>query len=287
MSPVKIFSWNILGPETKDATWFTSRYEAIINWHDRFNQIIKKILENTPDIICLQEIGENQKHAFESTLYQHGFFLGSYKSKGPHGGAIIFYKNERFKLNNLGHIGVNLYQKFRHDSACAWITLIDTYNNNKSLLITSAHFQPQYIQEQITEFFEALIPLSRTIPIVIIGDFNTKYKVMINDVIPYLQKVNVSKYAIKLFHHESWTHQSTIKHDSIGGFSSLDHALYTDNLVLDTLNSFAGNPAKSYKTDLASIADHSTIDASMEPFPNEKNPSDHLPLFVTLFFSLD
>lgn len=287
MKSLKIFSWNILGPETKDVAWFSSRYAAIMNWHHRFDRIIKRILETTPDIICLQEVGENQKHAFESVLYRHGFFFGSYKSKGPHGGTIIFYKKERFKLNNLGHVAINPYQKFHHDSACAWVTLIDTHNNNTSFLITSAHFQPQYILEQITEFFEAINPLSRTIPIIIIGDFNTKYKAMINSVIPYLEKINVSEYAIKLFYHESWTHQSTIKHDSIGGFSSLDHALYTSNFFIDIDDSFAGNPKKSYKTDLASIADRNTLDTSMRPFPNENNPSDHLPLLVTLFFSLD
>lgn len=285
MKSIKVFSWNILGPETKDVPWFSNRYPAIIDWHYRFDVIIKKILEATPDIICLQEIGENQKHAFESVLYQHDFYLGSYQSKGPHGGAIIFYKKDRFKLNNLGHIKLNPHQKFHHDSACAWVTLIDTLNNNQSFFISSVHLQPQYILEQITDFFEAIKTLSRTIPIVVIGDFNTKYATMINTVMPYLEKIDISTYAIKLFYHESWTHQATIQHDNKEGYSSLDHALYTNNMVIDIKHSFAGNKEQSYKTDLASIAVRTVVDASMKPFPNENNPSDHLPLLVTLFFT--
>lgn len=284
MNSIKILSWNILGPETKDVTWFAERYPAITDWHNRFMLIIQKILHLNPDIICLQEVGEAQKHPFESALFHHGFILGSYASKGPHGGVIIFYKKHRFSLIHLGQVHMNPHQTFHHPSACAWIILQDKINH-KSLLISSAHFQPQYILEQISEFFQALMPLSRTIPIIIAGDFNTKYKKMTHEIIESLQKLHISDYSLHMFYHESWTHQSTIKHDGIGGFASLDHVLYTNNFKLDSHQSFIGNPRNSYKTDLTSIAHYNTLDASMIPFPNKHNPSDHLPLLCTVLFA--
>ncbi len=286
MNPIKIFSWNILGPETKDVAWYADRYPAIIHWHDRFMRIMQTILHSNPDIICLQEVSEAQKHIFELTLFAHGFVLGAYASKGPRGGVILFYKKERFTLNNLGHVHINPHQTFHHNSACVWVTLIDK-QNNKSILITSAHLQPQYIQEQFRELIDALAPLSRSIPILIIGDFNTKYKSMINDIMPYLYKLNISDHIMKLFLHESWTHQSAMKHGGNGGWSSLDHAVYTNNLQIDMQHSFVGNATNSYKTDLASLEDHTLLDPSMEPIPNAHNPSDHVPLLITIFFSFN
>ena len=280
METIKIFSWNILGPMTRDVLGFSDRYSEIGYWPERCERIVQKIVENNPDLVCLQEVDNQIKFEFVDLLEWHDFGFGSYETKGMHGGVVVFYKKSKFDLMQQGRLHLNVGDVKYHSGACALVALQDK-KTLQHVLISSVHFQPQNIKEQCLQLFDYLASMVHKSSVIIMGDFNTRYQVMQESLMYMLKHEPVLHHDMNMFLHHSWTHQSLFQHDGKAGWSSIDHCLYSqDVLTVNVEQSFVGNTLHSYRSALVAHAVENTVDHTMPPIPCQANVSDHLPLVV-------
>lgn len=279
MEHIKIVSWNILGMHAPDLESVQLKYPEISNWPSKFDQLLKKIISFDADIVCLQEIDSHIQQSFELSLQKYGFQLGSYVSKNSSGGALVLYKSTKF--NRIYHNGIPL--QINHKlGACACV-ILESKKTKQSIFVASLHLHWQNQKEQLELLVQSLkTPLA--IPVIIAGDFNIPYVTMTHEIMPYLQKLHVIQHQkLLLFEHSSLTSQPP-HHKNPDMWESLDHILFSDDITLDTTNSFVANPEQTYHNE--KVATMITIkDSYKEPIPNKNLPSDHLPVIASFTFT--
>ena len=99
---IRIISYNILAPSVAENNkHMTSCNKKCIIWKNRVKMIINEILEQNPDIICIQEMQTDKFYNMLKTFMKFGYFgiynpqTGSwYRKPLINFGVAIFYKYE-------------------------------------------------------------------------------------------------------------------------------------------------------------------------------------------------
>lgn len=281
MKIFKILSWNILGPKAPDILQFQNRYENVTNWEHRFKLLTEKIISFEPDIICLQEIDPEIKNNLTNILKLHDFFESSYEPRGETGGVIVFHKNSTIELIKKNNIQLTTESKLKNPGAAAWATLLCKKTQQK-ILACSLHLHWELGLEQLSELMQSLE--NNSIPIFLAGDFNIKYKTMLEKIILNLNKSKTVKNNnyFSLFEHSSWTTQPPHNQDPTC-WESLDHIIFSNDIKIDLTNSFVGNIQKNYQDDLVKKAVDAIKDNSKKSIPSDICPSDHLPIIMSFY----
>jgi exonuclease III len=271
---MKLLSWNILGHNyltLDNHQHISQKYPQVIDWSRRCQLLCATILKHSPDVICLQEVDMVRRSDFLAILSKHGFEESAYQEKG-NGGVLVIHKQEKFEMLKNGHALLPTESK---KGGCAWAVL-KSKQSQKEFLVGSVHLHWHYSQEQIA-LLKDVWKNPITIPMMLVGDFNIPYKTMLDKIVPEVNQLNLvaKSHTFSLYQHQSWTFCEE------SGWRSADHALFSDDIKVDTGQSFIGDQQHSYKSDLVNRAEGEVPDTSKNPLPTDEYPSDHLPLVVS------
>jgi|GEM_PF-4970166 len=278
MQSFKILSWNILGPQALDILSFQSRYRQVIDWQYRFHLLLQKIISFDPDIICLQEIDIKIKQEFVNALYEYGFCQSSYAQRAEIGGVMVLHKISKFELVDKNNALLSTQETLDYPGVCAWAILV-CKQTKKELFIASIHLYWELGKEQLAEL-KQIFGASISMPMILAGDFNITYPTMVNEIVPYMQHLNIiEQQELLLLQHSSWTTQPPHNADSTC-WQSLDHILFSNALKLNTTDNFVGDPECVYKDGRVKTMGL-VKDSNKESIPNDTFPSDHLPIIAS------
>lgn len=229
-------------------------------WDERKELIIKQIEDNTPDIICMQEVRTNQYHYIVKNLkgYSNIYFQREIFQAVMPEGLLILYRNDRFDMLDVTRYWLS---ETPDEASFGWgskyerfsVQVKFTINETKKVFyIVNTHLDLGASDIKIKSLDLINQHLDNSTPAIIMGDFNFKYQSK-----PY-------NYAIKLF---------------------VDaRAFYNGEYEKITYNAY-GNKQKEAILDYAflknnqfSITDYQVID---ETFKNQY-ASDHFPIIMTL-----
>lgn len=270
---ISVLSWNILGPATQDVDHFG----FIKNDYGRLGKNLKLIREYQPDVLCLQEVDLTALHFLNNHLLGD-YFQGAYQSKGTHGGAVLYFKRSMFELQSVLNAPLDSGEHLLPGAiACA---VVQHQQSHKTMLIGSVHINKssgrRASQSGVQQIKDLVHAWGDIMPdnIVIAGDFNTLYSEIIDTTVPLLNELTHKNF--KMYRHISFT-TSKLR----GGFSSVDHVLFT-GFTVDHKESRVGDGSYTYDQ----IANALTTLYHL-PFRliHEVVPSDHLPVYVTLRLS--
>lgn len=152
------------------------------NWVYRRGYLVEYINRLKADIVCMQEVMNNQHEYFTETMPRYGF-VGVGCKDGKRSGEFesIFYNKKKFKLIDHGHFWLSetpnsvgsLGWGAKHPHMVTWIKL--RTSNNKSFCVLNTHFDwdSNTVRKKSAQLVLKWIEenLDKT-PIILAGDFN-------------------------------------------------------------------------------------------------------------------
>lgn len=265
-----ILSWNILGPATKDV----ENFGFIKRDYARLRQHLKIIDQYHADIICLQEVDLTTFNFFNEHLFEN-YRFAAYHEKGVHGGVVIYIKKLKFKL--LHTVSSRLVSEQGSSPAAFCGIFLEHTQDEKPLFIANIHLskssQHQELQDGIFQLsqFCKLLKKKLSSQNIFMGDFNTFYVDMKEEVVPYLSEILKKRF--KLFEHTSCTATKPN-----GASKSVDHFIYS-GVHIDMDRSLVASGQYQHK-DIDELMKRTEHEHSGKIY--QDYPSDHAPIFVVV-----
>ncbi|CAF1211818.1 unnamed protein product [Rotaria sordida] len=190
-----IMSYNILAQRLieDNPSLYDNCLESNLEWHRRKERLLREILKQDADIICLQEMQKDHyKHDFRPKMVDHGYNSIYIKRSGDKSdGCCLFYKTDRLKL--IASKTVPFYQKniqLLDRDNCGLIALFQPITPNATsddlFCVATTHllFSPkrgdiklaqiQYFLAEIDQLSVKDSTLNSYYPIIVCGDFNAQ-----------------------------------------------------------------------------------------------------------------
>lgn len=198
---IRIFQWNILSQSLgQNNDNFICCPDEALTWESRKYLIIQEIIQNDPDIICLQEVDHFKfLQCILSTQNYEGIFypkpdspcLYILENNGPDGCA-IFYKTNKFEIINHETRILEMWGGIQTNQVAIAVNfrLRDT---NKELSVCTTHLKARHgallaklRNEQGKDLLKFVRSFAENRPIVMCGDFNAEpnepvYSTIINN----------------------------------------------------------------------------------------------------------
>ncbi|CAF1595984.1 unnamed protein product [Adineta ricciae] len=164
-----------------------------LHWHRRKERLLRELLKQDADIICLQEMQrEHYKHDFRPKMMDHGYNSIYIKRSGDKSdGCCLFYRTDRLKV--VESKTVPFYQRnipLLDRDNCGLIALFQPVSSKATsddlFCVATTHllFSPkrgdiklaqlQYFLAEIDQFAMKTASLNSYYPIIICGDFNAQ-----------------------------------------------------------------------------------------------------------------
>jgi protein angel len=311
LSAFKLFNWNILAPElleNHDYLYQKCKAEHLV-WKLRRKKLLTIIMEQDPDIVCLQEVTKDFFYALQREIKDTRFHAKCVLRHKEKDGCCLLLKNSRFQLHSFKSIEFkNIAVEL--GSNCAILALVTDRTCDKRLLVATTHLvwnpkqglkkwkQLNAILEAIEDFLQETDSLSA--PIVFTGDFNFSDTSFLHDYVirgrneGWIDKELMSgqqeKLATKLY--TEYDPHTCPLYEHPFEFKSILASEYPERmstvveqqpLIVDHV--FLGHHQKGKKEPLV-VAKHLTFPLadSQVYLPNESNPSDHVPVVVSFAF---
>ncbi|CAF1465331.1 unnamed protein product [Rotaria magnacalcarata] len=190
-----IVSYNILAQRLIEGNPFLydNCRDRSLEWNQRKERLLKEILKQNADIICLQEMQKDHyKHDFRPNMSDNGYASIYIKRSGDKSdGCCLFYKKDRLKL--IASKTVPFFQRniqLLDRDNCGLIALFQPFTPNATsddlFCVATTHllFSPkrgdiklaqiQYFLAEIDRLSLKDSNLSTCYPIIICGDFNAQ-----------------------------------------------------------------------------------------------------------------
>lgn len=260
---LNIVTWNTLADRFcgKDQNFTKLSSQDVLDWKKRKNLITSTLLEMNADIVCLQEVDKfdelnvvMKQHGYEGIFRPKQIAKEELKDGQDVDGCCIFFKMSKYILYE--------HRIFFYKSQ-SQIALFATFGNKmtgKSFIIVTTHLKskPGYEDIRLAEVEQLLhdkwIGHNNINTSFIVGDFND---------VPYspchskvVQLYNDAYFGVDQHFTTCKTRETTIKR-------TIDYIFY-----------------KKSKAKLIAILKAPT-DVPKYGYPNEKMPSDHIPLMAT------
>ena len=180
-----LFQWNTLSKHLSDKKSFPYAKDDNLKWENR-EPLIKKILEeNSPDIICLEELGnydsEFKSNILDKLTIKYDFAFGERKAPtlGINLGSVIGVNKELFTMEKYENVILEDEEGKPGGQNMIWSIILDKKSGNKFIVIV-AHLKAKEPNENIRigqinhlmKFIEQ--NFLRKYPIFILGDFNAE-----------------------------------------------------------------------------------------------------------------
>ena len=180
-----LFQWNTLSYHLSDKVSFPYAKDDQLKWENRL-PLIKKILEeNSPDVICLEELG-NYDSGFKSDIldkltikYDIAFGTRTHPTLGINLGILIGVNKELFSIEKYENVALEEEEGKPGGQNMIWAIILDKKSGNKFVIIV-IHLKAKEKFENIrigqVNFLMKFIEnnLLRKYPIFILGDFNAE-----------------------------------------------------------------------------------------------------------------
>ncbi|XP_036337943.1 nocturnin-like isoform X3 [Rhagoletis pomonella] len=185
---IRVLQWNILSQTLgQNNDGFVRCPEEALTWENRKFLIVQEILQNNPDIICLQEVDHFK---FLQTIlgtqnYEGIFFpkpdspcLYIEENNGPDGCA-IFYKRDKFELKNFD---TRILEVWRVQSnQVAIVVNLAVKATGKEFCVCTTHLKARHgsllsklRNEQGRDLLRFVKQFATQRPVLICGDFNAE-----------------------------------------------------------------------------------------------------------------
>lgn len=185
---LRIFQWNMLSQTLgMHNDGFVRCPMDALTWECRRYQVIQEIVQNDPDIICLQEVDHFKfiQKILATQNYEGVFFpkpdspcLYINDNNGPDGCA-VFYKKDRLEL--LNHF-TRILEVWRVQSnQVAIAALFRTRDTNQEICVTTTHLKARkgallskLRNEQGKDLLYFIDGIAENRPVILCGDFNAE-----------------------------------------------------------------------------------------------------------------
>lgn len=185
---IRIFQWNMLSQTLgMHNDGFVKCPIDALTWECRRYQVIQEIVQNDPDIICLQEVDHFKflQKILATQNYEGVFFpkpdspcLYINDNNGPDGCA-VFYKKDRLEL--LNHF-TRILEVWRVQSnQVAIAALFRTRDTNQEICVTTTHLKARkgallskLRNEQGKDLLYFIDGVAEKRPVILCGDFNAE-----------------------------------------------------------------------------------------------------------------
>jgi mRNA deadenylase 3'-5' endonuclease subunit Ccr4 len=311
--PFKLLNWNILAPELLDAhqhLYQKCKAEAL-NWKLRRTKLLATIVEQSPDIVCLQEVSKDFFYALQREMKETRFHAKCVLRDKEKDGCCLLLNYNRFylhafKIVEFKNIAVEL------GSNCAILALVTDRIHDKKCLIATTHLvwnpkqgmkkwkQLNALLETIEDFLTENDSLS--VPIILTGDFNFSDTSFLHDYVirgrnegwvdrelmsGQLEKLSTKSYmeydseTCPLYAHP-FQFESILASEYPQRMSTI-----VDGKPLTVDHVFLGHHQKGGKEPLVVTRQLTfPLADSQVNLPDEANPSDHVPIIVSFAFKI-
>ncbi|XP_055912184.1 nocturnin isoform X3 [Eupeodes corollae] len=185
---IRLFQWNILSQTLgQNNDGFVRCPEEALTWDHRKYLIVQEILQNNPDVICLQEVDHFKflENVLGSQNYGGIFFpkpdspcLYIEQNNGPDGCA-IFYKRDKFELKNFETHVLEVWRVQSNQVAIA--ATLEIKATGKEIVVCTTHLKARHgsllsklRNEQGKDLVRFVKNFAGKRPIMICGDFNAE-----------------------------------------------------------------------------------------------------------------
>lgn len=185
---LRIFQWNMLSQTLgMHNDGFVRCPMDALTWECRRYQVIQEIVQNDPDIICLQEVDHFKflQKILATQNYEGVFFpkpdspcLYINDNNGPDGCA-VFYKKDRLELINHFTRILEVWRVQSNQVAIA--ALFRTRDTNQEICVTTTHLKARkgallskLRNEQGKDLLSFINGVAEKRPVILCGDFNAE-----------------------------------------------------------------------------------------------------------------
>lgn len=221
-TPFNIWSYNIL-MSTYSKTLFTEN-----GWEHRKGELVKQILDGSPDIVCFQEMTDTMNAYLSNHLTEYGVFYGKASQSIFSCNQAIYYNKDRFTLLEgdkfyLSDTPEQESASFGADKRiCVWAKLLDKVDNT-TFYVYNTHYTYSAENKEARAKSSELINESISnldSPVILLGDFNSNSKEQAYSILQesFANSVDVAETTINegnTFHNFSTTEQE--------GKEAIDH----------------------------------------------------------------
>ncbi|XP_055841634.1 nocturnin isoform X2 [Episyrphus balteatus] len=185
---IRLLQWNILSQTLgQNNDGFVRCPDEALTWDHRKYLIVQEILQNNPDVICLQEVDHFKflENILGSQNYGGIFFpkpdspcLYIEENNGPDGCA-VFYKRDKFELKNFETHVLEVWRVQSNQVAIA-VTL-EVKATGKEICVCTTHLKARHgsllsklRNEQGKDLIRFVKNFAGNRPVLICGDFNAE-----------------------------------------------------------------------------------------------------------------
>lgn len=185
---LRILQWNILSQTLGQSNdGFVSCPDEALTWDCRKYQIVQEIIQNDPDIVCLQEVDHfNFLKTILSTQNYDGIFfpkpdspcLYVKENNGPDGCA-IFFKKSKYEITNYATRVLEVWRVQSNQVAIS--ANFKNLETGKEFCISTTHLKARHgallsklRNEQGKDLMEFVSSVAEDRPLILCGDFNAE-----------------------------------------------------------------------------------------------------------------
>ncbi|MFA5983222.1 MAG: endonuclease/exonuclease/phosphatase family protein [Methylococcaceae bacterium] len=187
-APIKVVSYNVMYGSALIES-FASRFlhgktgKNELPWSTRKAEIRQRIASYTPDLVGLQEMGEDSDVAEIMALDDYSI-VGYHTKTFQYDDSVLLYKTARFQALDSGQFWLGKtpdlplslgYRPLAVLRYVNWVLLQDK-NSGFTFLYVNTHFDNASVNKEPSAslFRERIASLSHFMPIIVTGDFNTR-----------------------------------------------------------------------------------------------------------------
>lgn len=185
---IRLLQWNILSQTLgQNNDGFVRCPEEALTWEHRKFLIVQEILQNNPDVVCLQEVDHYKflENVLGTQNYAGIFFpkpdspcLYIEENNGPDGCA-IFYKRDKFELKNFRTHILEVWRVQSNQVAIA--AILEEKATGREICVCTTHLKARHgsllsklRNEQGKDLIRFVKNFAENRPILISGDFNAE-----------------------------------------------------------------------------------------------------------------
>ncbi|GAB0090000.1 Nocturnin [Sergentomyia squamirostris] len=185
---IRVFQWNVLSQSLGEKNdGFVNCPDEALTWDCRKYQIVQEIIQNDPDVVCLQEVDHFKflQMTLGSQNYEGVFFpkpdspcLYIQSNNGPDGCA-IFYKKNKFDLVNYSTRILQVWRVQSNQVAIA--AILRVRQSGKEVCIGTTHLKARHSallsklrNEQGKDLLRFVSEVAGSRPVILSGDFNAE-----------------------------------------------------------------------------------------------------------------
>ena len=268
--PMRVLTYNVrYGSDFLEALMQRSRGgdpAGFLPWSVRYPEIRKRIASYAPDLIGLQEMG-NDKDIENIVSFDQYTLLNYHLGDFQYGDSALLFKTSRFDMQASGQLWLGPNPKLPLSLGFKPLAMIRYVNwavlkdktNGFTFLFVNTHFDNNALNKELSSnlFYERISKLTTGLPMIVVGDFNSKGLTE-----RYRRLIGADDVPPRLINAYDLAHAPTV-----------DAALHPNQRIDHIL---AGGPCQVTATQWQ---------VDTKPLSNGQAMSDHDPIFAVLQFA--